>query len=476
MTMVRDQKIHGSSDAPLVTISRNTLQMKSSRFRSWLGTSDETSETKTCKNCEDLEKRLSNARVALVLADSYSERLTRAREDFVQKLGNQIRVPLHSVVGICGAIGQEIALTHDARAQIGIINETCSQILSTINELLQVTTGESGRMCMENVSFDPRRMMDQVFKLLTKKLIEKRVGRCVDVNKNVPRTLAGDVSRLRQCLFAIQDTLLEESRPGDVLEINMRVLDSDDRLIAFMPRSKRFIPCLYELKLRRAPEREIINMQQVDIEKEMEPQIVLSAELAQGLSGRLLRTQSYTAFHMVVHFRYPIGGSTPSIRYSTSRDPVDAETKFTILLYEENPVFLNSVCKNLAAKGHVVDIVRDAEEVISLVTAGTVHGTYDCVLVDTSEGGLHFIESLRAVEDRTGIGRMTILLSITYGLEGWERRYVDAGVDGHFLKPCSEQVIISRIKDAISAVNSLVSGEESSVSQTSSNNSVRLDT
>lgn len=414
---------------------------------------------------------MSNAKVALVLADSYTERLNRTREAFVQKVGDQIRVPLHTVVSMCCDINEDDGLTHGARIKIGIINETCGQILTTINELLQVATVESGRLCMENVSFDPRKMMDLVFKLLSKKLIERRVGRCVDIHKNVPTFLAGDVSRLRQCLFAIQDTLLEESRPGDVLEINVRVLDSDDCLIATMPRSKRFIPCLYELKLRRVPERELINMQQVDVEQETEPQIVLSAELAQGLNGRLLRTERYTAFHLVVHFRYPIGEATPSIRYSTSRDPVVEGRRFTILLYEENPVFLKSVCKSLASKGHVVDIVRDVEEVVPLVEARTVHGTYDCVLVDTSDGGLHFIESLRNVEERTGIGRMTIILSVTFGLEGWEKRYLAAGIDGHFLKPCSEDIIISRIKDAISAVKSLVTIEEGSLSQNSSSNS-----
>lgn len=448
--------------------------MKSSVIRSLLGYSDKAPEVpQKCKQCEQYEIKLDNARVALVLADSYGEKLTRAREVFVHKLADQIRVPLHSVVGICGNIAKQDALTHDAVSQIGIINQTCSQILSTINELLQVATVESGRMCMENVTFDPKKLMELVVKLLAKKVFEKQVEPCIDLHKNVMKTMAGDVSRLRQCLFAIVDTLLEESNPGDVLEMHMRVLDPDDALIATMPRSKRYIPCLFLIKLRRASQGEIENMQQVDTETETDPQIVLSAELAQGLSGRLLHTRSYTAFQMVVHFRNPIGGTNPSssVQYSTSRDPVVKGRKFTILLYEENPVFLRSVCKSLASKGHVVDIVRDAEEVIPLADAGSVHRTYDCVLVDTSDGGSKLIQTLRDIEERTGIGHMTILLSITYGLEGWERRYMDAGVDGHFLKPCSDEVIISRIIDAISAVNSLVPIDEGSVSQNSSTNS-----
>jgi CheY-like chemotaxis protein len=453
--------------------------MKTSLFRSWLSTPDRPinkSPDISCHICTTLEQKLDNAKVALVLADKYGEKLTRAREDFVHKLADQIRVPLHGVVGICTSMACEDTLPQECLIKIGIISQTSSQILATINELLQVTTVESGRMCMENVAFDPRKRMQLVMKLLTRKLNDKRVVCCINVDDTISKTLARDVSRLRHCLFAIADTLLEESNPDDVLEMNLRVVQPDEQIIATMPRSKRYVPCLYELKLRRIPELEVEDMQLVDTEKEGDPQIVTSAELAQGLSGRLLHTPSYTAFHMIVHFCNTIGGASPSpsLRYSTFRDPVDKGRKFTILLYEENPVFLRSVCKNLATKGHLVDIVRDTDEVIPLAHSGTVHKTYDCVLVDTSEGGFNFIKSIRQFEQRTWIGRITILLSITYGLDGWERRYMDAGVDGHFLKPCSDEVIITRITDAISAVNSLVAISERSVSQNSSS-SVRLD-
>jgi hypothetical protein len=50
-----------------------------------------------CKRCDAYAKQLKNARVALVLADKHSDTVVRAREGFVQKLADQIRVTLHAV-------------------------------------------------------------------------------------------------------------------------------------------------------------------------------------------------------------------------------------------------------------------------------------------------------------------------------------------------------------------------------------------
>jgi DNA-binding NarL/FixJ family response regulator len=103
-----------------------------------------------------------------------------------------------------------------------------------------------------------------------------------------------------------------------------------------------------------------------------------------------------------------------------------------------------------------------------MAESGSLHRTYNCALVDMSDGSFELVRSLRAAERRTGIQRLPVLVSVAYGTDDWERRYLDAGINGHFLKPCSKDVILGRIGDTISAVNALVSIHEDSVSQGSS--------
>lgn len=352
-----------------------------------------------------------------------------------------------------------------------MVCQTTGEILSTINDLLQVATIESGRWCMENVAFQPRKLLDLILRLLSRGIGEKNLTFDHDVDESLQATVAGDVSRLRQLLLTIHEVLIDEARHAERIAVTVRVLGAEDPLLAQMPRSKRFVACAFDLALVRKGR---FVLEPLELGHESDPRLVLASELTSCLGGRLMHCASVGAFRLVVHFKKTTDDPhAPSQRYSVSRDPVGKSRRFTILIFEGNPIFLKAFCKNLALRGHAVDIVREISEIVAMAEAGSLHRTYDCVLIDMSDAAFDLVRSLRVTERRTGIKRLPVLVSITHGTEGWERRHLDASIDGHFMKPCSEDVILSRISDAISAVNALVSIHEDSASQGSSVESVR---
>ncbi|GAQ85065.1 hypothetical protein KFL_002190200 [Klebsormidium nitens] len=365
-----------------------------------------------CERCEAYAKQLENARVALVLADKHNDTVVRAREGFVQKLADQIRVPLHAVERICSAVAKRPDSSADTRIQMTTVCQTAGEILTTINDLLQVATIESGRWCMENVAFQPKKLLDLIIRLLGRSIFEKRLTFDQEVDASLQGSVAGDVSRLRQLLLTLHEILIDEAERGERVAVTVRVLKEDDPILAQMPRSKRFIACSFDMWLMRKGR---VDMEPVDTGREADPRLVL-----------------------------------------------------------EESIFLKSFCKNLALRGHAVDIARDVAEIVAMAESGSLHRTYDCALIDMSDGSFELVRSLRTTERRTGIQRLPVLVSVAYGTDDWERRYLDAGIDGHFLKPCSEDVILGRIGDTISAVNALVSIHEDSVSQGSSTDGVNV--
>ena len=301
--------------------------------------------------------------------------------------------------------------------------------------------------------------------MLGRSISDKRLTFDQEVDDSLEGSVAGDVSRLRQLLLTLHEILIDEADRGERVAVAVRVVKEDDPILAQMPRSKRFIACSFDMSIMRKGR---VNMEPVDTGRESDPRLVLACELVDCLGGRLSRA-ALGAFRLVVHLKRTLEDPhAPSQRYSVSRDPIGKSRKFTLLLVEENPIFLKSFCKNLALRGHAVDIARDVAEIVAMAESGSLHRTYDCALIDMSDGSFELVRSLRATERRTGIQRLPVLVSVAYGTDDWERRYLDAGIDGHFLKPCSEDVILGRIGDTISAVNALVSIHEDSVSQGSS--------
>jgi CheY-like chemotaxis protein len=416
-----------------------------------------------CGRCRDYRVQLENARTALVLADKHHDKISKAREVFVQRLADQIRLPLHAVQDICASFGRSPGASEAAVSQMTTVCQTTNEILTTINDLLQVATIESGRWCMENVAFQPRKLLDLILRLLDHYVAAKKLSFHLTVDESLPGAMAGDVSRLRQLLLTLYEILVEKAVTREIISVELRPLDEDDPLLEQMPRSKRFVACRFDLVLMR---RGRLQLEPLDSGPDQDPRLVLAGDLADGLGGRLTHCAKIGAFRLVTHFKETKENpNAPSQRYSSSRDLIGRNRKFSLLLIEENPIFLKSFCRNLALRGHAIDIVRDVTEFMAMAEAGSIHRTYDCVLVDMSEANLDLIQKLRKTERRTGLKRLPVLVSVPYGAEGWERRYLDAVIDGHFMKPCSEDVILSRVTNAISSVSALVAIYKDSASQ-----------
>jgi CheY-like chemotaxis protein len=114
-----------------------------------------------------------------------------------------------------------------------------------------------------------------------------------------------------------------------------------------------------------------------------------------------------------------------------------------------------------------VDIVRDRNEVVNLARQGLIHKQYNCVLVDTHEDGLEFMRTVRAREVTSGEKHLPVVLLVAHGLEGWEEKYRREGMDNFLLKPCTKEVLMSCIVDAVTAANAIVSNSDRSLTSNS---------
>lgn len=357
-------------------------------------------------------------------------------------------------------------------SKVEIVRLTSSQALSTLNELLQISSTENSRMCMENVAFNPRKLLDAVVKQISPQLESKNVKVVQVVDGRTPTSLAGDVSRLRQALVVVLETLVHNARRSELLEIRVKPLHGDNPLLESLICSSRYISCLYELSLAatRGADHVMVRVGR-DPAKE-DPQLIAVADRLDLMGWRMMHALDNRAFQVIVHVKRSLEGSGASQRYSASRDVLFDEPKLTILLMEDNPVFQSTICQQLGQEGHTVDIVRSHVDVHKLAEAGRLHSTYSCVLIDTSTAGKALLDAVRERERLAFCSRLPVVLLVGHGFEDWEERYTEAGIDSYVLKPCTQEVLRTRIGDAISAATALVNISKPS-EQSLSNESVQ---
>ncbi|GAQ88698.1 hypothetical protein KFL_004530015 [Klebsormidium nitens] len=436
----------------------------------WKSEADEKTQLKA--RCLDLERKLAHAQMTLAVAQEQVAVSVGSKDEFTKRVAQHIRVPMHGIIQVCSSIIQDHGVLASTCSKVEIVCLTSTQVLSTLNELLQISSTENSRMCTENVAFNPRKLVDAVLKQVDQQVESKNVRVVQLVDGRTPTSLAGDMSRLRQALGIVLEVLLDAARDSEMLEIRVKPLHGDDPLLESMICSSRYISCLYELCLAHpAGEDSIMVRVGRDPDRE-DPQLIAVAGRLELMGWRLMRSVDSRAFQIIVHVKRALEGSGASQRYSLSRDVLLKERKLTILLMEENPIFRSTICQQLGQEGHTVDVVRNESEVCKLAEDGTIHLNRVRLRADRHyQRGQGPPRLHKATRRLMRCNKMPVVLMVGHGFEDWEVRYKEAGIDTYLLKPCTSEVLKSRIGDAISAATALVDIEELS-EQSLSNESV----
>lgn len=110
------------------------------------------------------------------------------------------RTPIHGVMGLT-ALVLESELTDDQRESLVSVKECADLLLHIINSVLDLAKIEAGRLELETLPFNIRKMVSSTFRMLQARAQEQGLQLWWEVDKNVPTSLVGDVGKLQQCLL-----------------------------------------------------------------------------------------------------------------------------------------------------------------------------------------------------------------------------------------------------------------------------------
>ena len=162
----------------------------------------------------------------LVEARRTAEEAARVKTDFLAKMSHEIRTPLNGVLGLVDLLG-DTAL--DAKQQKYVASITYSgELLRTIlDEVLDFSRIGAGRMTIEAIAFEPRRLIGEVVTLMSGKASAKRLTLSSVVAANLPPVLIGDPTRLRQILVNLIDNAIKFTEAGGIIAA-VSCLDADE--------------------------------------------------------------------------------------------------------------------------------------------------------------------------------------------------------------------------------------------------------
>ena len=170
-------------------------------------------------------------RYQVLQANKEIERAAQMKSDFLANMSHEIRTPMNAVIGMAQMALRE-ELPSNARTYINQIISSGKTLLTIINDVLDFSKIESGKMDIEETEYEPMSVINDVSNMIMTRVMDKDVELILDIAPDLPRKLYGDSNRIKQIMINIANNAVKFTKEGQVvLKVGFECIGEEEILL-----------------------------------------------------------------------------------------------------------------------------------------------------------------------------------------------------------------------------------------------------
>ncbi|MBU0900416.1 MAG: response regulator [Gammaproteobacteria bacterium] len=369
----------------------------------------------------------------------------KAKAEFLAKISHEIRTPMNGVLGMTELL-LGTPLSAKQRDYVQTIHSSGNELLTLINEILDISKLESGQIELDDVQFDLNALIEDCLDIFRAKAEQQKVELISFIQPQVPRVISGDPTRLRQTLLSLLDNAFKQTDEGEILLVV--ALDTNSE------QSRLRIAVQDSGKPLDASERDAL------LNAELHSKDFLAATKLGGRLGLIIARQLIRL--MGGEFGIQGGNSRGSTLWLTL--PLDAARLelptadldaslqgARLLVVDDNDTCRKVLVQQCSAWGMRVSAVPSGKEAMALLrTKAHLHEYFDVVLLDQEMPGMTGMQLAARIKEDANINHDILLIMLT-GISQAPSKIIarNAGIKRILAKPVAGYTLKTTLADEL---------------------------